>query len=78
MAKSTLTSKHQTTIPREVREGLGVRPGDVLRWEILGNEVRVTTADTAFLRYQGRFKVEPGSVVEDIRKAREMRGKDQG
>lgn len=40
-ALSKLTSKSQTTIPREVREKLGLRPGDVLVYEIEEDAVRI-------------------------------------
>jgi antitoxin PrlF len=40
-AVSRLTSKSQTTIPREVREKLSLRPGDVIVYEIEGPEVRL-------------------------------------
>jgi AbrB family looped-hinge helix DNA binding protein len=72
MSKSTLTVKYQTTVPKEVREKLGVRPGDVLHWEVVGSSVRVTAATPAFLTLQGSFKVGPGDPVEDVRKAREI------
>jgi bifunctional DNA-binding transcriptional regulator/antitoxin component of YhaV-PrlF toxin-antitoxin module len=74
MPKSTITSKYQTTIPREVRERLGLGPRDVLQWEVLGTQARVTVADTAFLRRRGTIKTGPGSVVDDIKKARALRG----
>jgi antitoxin PrlF len=32
VATSTITSKSQTVIPRQVREKLGLRPGDRLRY----------------------------------------------
>jgi antitoxin PrlF len=32
--QSTITSKGQTTIPREVREALDLKPGDKLRYRI--------------------------------------------
>ena len=50
---STLTTKAQTTIPREVRQRLGLRPGDRLIYEIEGDSVRVRKApavDIAYLR----------------------------
>jgi len=74
MAKSTITVKYQTTVPKEIREKLGVRPSDILQWEVVGEHVRVTAATPAFLALQGSFKVGPGDVVEDVRKARELMG----
>lgn len=41
MAESTLTAKGQTTLPKQVREALNVRPGDKLRYVILDGEVRI-------------------------------------
>ena len=41
MVESTITSKGQTTLPKPVREALGVRPGDRVRYIILGDEVRI-------------------------------------
>jgi len=78
MAKSTITSKGQTTVPRQVRNQLGLGPGDVLQWETVGNSVRVTVADRTFLRRRGSIEVGPGSVVADIREARRQRGRDTG
>ena len=74
MTKSTITSKYQTTVPREVREKLGLGPRDVLRWEVSGNVVRVTAAGTAFLNRRGSIRVGPGSPQEDVRQARARRG----
>ena len=42
MVESTITSKGQTTLPKSVREALGVRPGDRVRYVVLGDEVRIT------------------------------------
>jgi AbrB family looped-hinge helix DNA binding protein len=75
MSRSTLTVKYQTTVPKEVREKLGARPGDVLQWEVVGSSVRVTAATPAFLTLQGSFKVGPGDPVDDVRKARELMGR---
>jgi AbrB family looped-hinge helix DNA binding protein len=50
---SRITSKGQTTIPREVRQKLSLRPGDVLVYEIEEDEVRVrkqAPLDLAYLR----------------------------
>ena len=77
MTKSTLTVKYQTTVPKEVREKLGVGPSDVLTWELEGNHVRVTSSTPNILNLKGRFKVGPGDTVEDLRKARDMMGTEK-
>ena len=41
MITSAITSKGQTTLPKPVREALGVGAGDRVRYVILDNEVRV-------------------------------------
>ncbi len=40
-AESRITSKGQTTIPVEVRRALGIKTGDVVRYEIDGDKVRL-------------------------------------
>ena len=37
MSASTLTSKGQTTIPFDIREGLGLNPGDRIEFHLLSN-----------------------------------------
>ena len=42
MTESSITSKGQTTLPKSVREALGVAPGDRVRYVIFdNNEVRM-------------------------------------
>jgi bifunctional DNA-binding transcriptional regulator/antitoxin component of YhaV-PrlF toxin-antitoxin module len=72
--KSTITVKYQTTVPKQVREKLGVGPSDMLQWDLAGDHVRVTASSRAFLDLRGSFKVGSGDSVEDIRKARERIG----
>jgi bifunctional DNA-binding transcriptional regulator/antitoxin component of YhaV-PrlF toxin-antitoxin module len=59
MTKPTLTVKHQTTVPEEVREKIHVEPSDVL---------------PDVLSLQGKFKVGPGDPVKDVRRARQLMG----
>ena len=40
-AASTLTAKAQTTLPREVREKLSLRPSNTIVYEIEGDTVRL-------------------------------------
>ena len=42
---SKITSKGQTTLPKEIRDKLGVRSGDTLVYEVEGNAVRVRKAE---------------------------------
>jgi AbrB family looped-hinge helix DNA binding protein len=37
MSSSTVTSKGQTTIPKEVREAAGLRPGDAVHYTVLAD-----------------------------------------
>ncbi len=76
MAQSTITSKYQTTVPKEIRESLGLRPRDVLRWEIDGGNVRVTPARRGFLDRRGSLHIGEGSAVADVRQARALRGSE--
>ncbi|MEM8821344.1 MAG: AbrB/MazE/SpoVT family DNA-binding domain-containing protein [Pseudomonadota bacterium] len=39
--ESTVTSKGQTTLPKDVREHLGLKPGDKVRYLVIGDEVRL-------------------------------------
>ena len=74
MAKSTITAKYQTTVPKEIRQKLGVGVSDVLQWELFGSQVRVSATSPAFLARQGSIKVGPGDPVKDVREARKRMG----
>jgi len=71
MRKST--SKSKITLLKKV----GIDPHHGLLGEKARAPVRVTVADTSFLKLQGSIKVGPGSAVEDVKKARELRGTDK-
>lgn len=44
MRESTVTTKGQTTLPKDVRKALGLQPGDKLRYLLLDGEVRLLRA----------------------------------
>ncbi len=75
MPTSTLTSKGQTTVPREVREALNLEVGAKLTWEIRGGNVAVTSDRPAFYRWEGFIKNSSGDVVREIAEARKRRGR---
>ena len=72
--KSKITAKYQTTVPKPVREELGLGPSDYLQWEVRDGEARVVPASHAFLEHRSSIRVGPGSVLDDIRSARRSRG----
>lgn len=75
MPISTITSKGQTTVPKEVREALDLEPGDRLSWEIRGGKVRITTERPGLFRWEGIFKDGPADAVEAVKEARKHRGR---
>ena len=70
---STVTIKYQTTIPKAVREQLGISINDALEWVVEKGKAVVHPVHNNFLRYQGSVKVGAGDVADDIRSARESR-----
>jgi antitoxin PrlF len=72
MPISTITSKGQTTVPKEVREALGLEAGSELRWEVCGSRVAITTERPALYALQGFIKhgPDPLTAVAEARKTR--------
>lgn len=69
MIESAITSKGQTTLPKPVREALGVRPGDRVRYVILDNEVRIIPV-RPIRRLYGAFRHDgPSVTLEDMERA---------
>ena len=60
MAKTKVTSKFQVTIPREVREKVGIRPGEVVSVESISAEEIVVKR---FRRLKDPLKVLIGKTV---------------
>jgi len=86
MPVSKLTSKGQTTIPKEIRDALGLKPGDRIRF-VLEDENRVvlsvprrTIEDLAGMFYDpDRKPVSIEQMNEDMKQAvaDHVMGKDQ-
>jgi antitoxin PrlF len=76
--QATITSKGQITVPREVRQVLGVRSGDKLVFETDGKGVRVrpVRSKSAFSKYRGIGNPDIPSGRTNLGKwMRRMRGK---
>jgi antitoxin PrlF len=75
MPISTITSKGQTTVPKEVRDALDLEPGSKLSWEVRGGRVSITTERPGLWRWEGIFKEGPADAVEAVKEARKRRGR---
>lgn len=67
--ETTVTQKGQVTIPAEVRNRLGLKPRDRVRFEVRGDVATLRPAPSKVLRWFG--SVEPRNRPEDFGKARE-------
>ena len=70
MIESAVTSKGQTTLPKPVREALGIVPGERVRYVIIdGNEARMMPV-RPLSRLFGALKHEgPPVTLEDMERA---------
>lgn len=67
--RSVLTAKSQVTIPKKVRDAMGVGPGDQVRFKLEGNVARIEPIASKLERNFGTVK--PRKKPEDFRKVRE-------
>jgi len=74
-AKSVVTSKFQTTIPKRIRENLNLSVSDTLDWEIENDKIIVRIKKNDFLTYKNTIKTGPGPIEDDIALARKLRVK---
>ncbi len=75
MVLAKITSKGQVTIPKDVRERLGLRPGDQIAFteDQGGWRIRKETQDPPFDKWRGYLKHLRGRRTDDI--IEEMRGR---
>lgn len=73
MAKTRITSKGQVTIPKDVRQRLGLRPGDEIEFveDRAGFRVQKRVLASPFRKYRGYLKElagrDPDELVEQMR-----------
>ena len=71
--QSTITSKYQTTIPKTIRERLGLSVKDILEWKVEKGRITVYPAKKNFLKYRNTVKTGRGDISADIETARKLR-----
>ena len=72
MTETKITTKGQTTIPQDVREILGVKPGDNVEWhtikEMVVVDVKKKIKDTVrFLTSQSKLNIDAVKLVREAR-----------
>jgi antitoxin PrlF len=53
--QGTLTSKGQTTVPKDIREKMGLKPGDKLYWTFVNGRAEVRARKGNLLDVAGMF-----------------------
>lgn len=72
--ETKVTQKHQTSIPKNVRKYLDVKPGQSVRWHVVKGMVvvdvhRKVLEPVEFLTSQVRLKLDAVKLVEGTREA---------
>lgn len=78
MILARVTSKGQITLPKKVRERLGVNPGEDVGFEEKGNllVIRKVVTKSPFDKWVGKLKHLKGRRSDDL--VKEARGHDNG
>ena len=71
--QSIITSKYQTTIPKAIRDNIGLSVKDVLDWKVEKGKIIVSSAKVNFLQYKNSVKTGQGDIAKDIEASRNLR-----
>ena len=71
--KSKITSKYQTTIPKEIRDRLNLSVSDSIEWKIEKDKILVEPENKPFLKYKGSINIKSGNIREDVLLSRKRR-----
>jgi AbrB family looped-hinge helix DNA binding protein len=66
MLSSSVTTKGQVTIPAELREKLGIKPGDRVGFVAEGDRILIQRQDTAVESLFGIVKAREGASLEQM------------
>jgi AbrB family looped-hinge helix DNA binding protein len=75
--EATVAERGQITLPKAVRDALGLTKGTLLKVELDGGRIILRkNVDDAISRARGKFKLPAGVTTDDI--MRELRGRAPG
>ena len=75
--EATVAERGQITLPKAVRDALGLTKGSLLIVELDGGRIILRkNVDDAISRARGRFKLPSGTTTDDV--MRELRGRAPG
>ena len=75
--EATVAERGQITLPKAVRDALGLVKGTTLKVELEGGRIVLRkSVDDAISRGRGRFKLPKGVTTDDV--MRELRGRAPG
>jgi AbrB family looped-hinge helix DNA binding protein len=75
--EATVAERGQITLPKAVRDALGLTKGSVLKVELEGGRIILRkNVDDALAKLRGRFKLPEGKTTDDV--MRELRGRAPG
>jgi AbrB family looped-hinge helix DNA binding protein len=75
--EATVAERGQITLPKAVRDALGLTKGTLLKVELDGGRIILRkNVDDAVSRARGKFKLPPGKSTDDV--MRELRGRAPG
>lgn len=75
--EATVAERGQITLPKAVRDALGLTKGSTLKVELDGGRIILRkNVDDAISRARGRFKLPEGVTTDDI--MRDLRGRAPG
>ena len=75
--EATVAERGQITLPKAVRDALGLTKGTVLKVELDGSRIVLRkSVDDAISRARGKFKLPAGVTTDDV--MRELRGRAPG
>lgn len=71
--QSVITSKYQTTIPKNIRLQLKLSVSDTLEWKVENGKAVVLPVHKRFFEHRNAIKTGKGDIAHDIDLARENR-----